>query len=219
MAIEIEKIVSKLKEEGVDEKFGDGVSFETEEELNKWVDNIKTLAVKPKSIEEYTSEELETLLKDPQPKAKGLQAIADKIRTEARKKYEEEKNKKTPSDKNIEIPEDIKKRLDEIDSLKQEIENGKKEREDEKKAKSFDELFNKEAKGLQDEDKFFVKSTLKVDSTEEEVKSAIAKYKALMAKRGFNDFGADSTKKNKPGSIDEDMKASIERIRKRNEKK
>lgn len=219
MPIENEKIVSKLKEEGVDEKFGDGVSFETEEELNKWVDNIKTLAVKPKSIEEYTSEELETLLKDPQPKAKGLQAIADKIRTEARKKYEEEKNKKTPTDKNIEIPEDIKKRLDEIDALKQEIENSKKEREGEKKAKSFDELFNKEAKGLQDEDKFFVKSTLKVDSTEEEVKSAIAKYKALMAKRGFNDFGSDSTKKNKPGAIDEDMKASIERIKQRNEKK
>ena len=114
MAIEKEKITNKLKDEGIDEKFGNGVSFETEEELNKWVDGVKTLMVKPKAIEEYSLEELETILKDPQPKAKGLQAIADKIRTEAKKKYDKTPPAEPPKKDEHELPDDIKAKFAEV---------------------------------------------------------------------------------------------------------
>ena len=51
MAIESTKIESKLAEEGVDVKFAEGASFETEEELGKWVNNIKTLFWWPNRVE------------------------------------------------------------------------------------------------------------------------------------------------------------------------
>lgn len=215
MAIEKEKIVSKLNEKGVDAKFAEGASFETEEDLEKWVDNIKTLSDKPKPIEEYTADELEALLKDPQPKAKGLQALADKIRA-AKKKEEEENTKKT---KEVEIPEEIKSKLSELDTLKSEWEAAKKEQEESKKTKTFEDLFSKHANGLDEDDKKYVKATLNPNSSDEDIKKAVANYKSMMAKRGFKGFGADTPNKKDQQDKDDDLEKSIKRMLDKKNKK
>jgi len=216
MAIESETIVSKLNEEGVDVKFAEGASFETEEELGKWVGNIKTLSVKPKSIEEYTADELEALLKDPQPKAKGLQALADKIRT-AKKKEEEENSKKT---KDVELPEELKSKLSELDTLKSEWEAAKKEREEAKKTHTFEETFSRHAKELDDMDKKYVKATLKLDASEDEIKKAVSDYKSMMAKRGFKGFGTGSSESDeKNGGLPSGYKEYIHKYSENKNKK
>ena len=156
MALEKEKVISKLKSEGIDEKFGEGVNFETEEELDKWVGNAKTLLVKPKALEDYTVDELAEKLKVAAPKEKGLQALADRIRTEASKKKEE---KPKPEENHVESDE-IKDMKAKIDQLLSDHEAEKKEREESKKKTTFDSLFDKYAKGLEDEDKTYVKATL-----------------------------------------------------------
>ena len=220
MAIEKEKVISKLKEEGIDETLSDGISFETEEDLDKWVGKAKMFVSKPKSLEEYTTEELENELKNPTPKAKGLQALADKIREDTKKKTNGKKNPdgKDP-DKHIELPDDIKERLEKFDKLQKEFEDEKKEREASKKMKVFEKLFDANVKDWDDEDKEYVKATLNVDSSEEDIKKAVAKYKSMMAKRGFTDFGVgSSSKKNKNGGEDEDLKKSIERLQNKNKK-
>ena len=167
MALEKEKVISKLKSEGIDEKFGEGVNFETEEELDKWVGNAKTLLVKPKALEDYTVDELAEKLKVAAPKEKGLQALADRIRTEASKKKEE--TKKETETKSQESDE-IKALNDKLDSVLSQLAAEKKEREEIKKKTTFDSLFGKYAKGLEDEDKTYVKATLTTDSSEDDIK-------------------------------------------------
>ena len=216
MALEKEKVISKLKSEGIDEKFGEGVNFETEEELDKWVGNAKTLLVKPKALEDYTVDELAEKLKVAAPKEKGLQALADRIRTEASKKKEE---KPKPEENHVESDE-IKDMKAKIDQLLSDHEAEKKEREESKKKTTFDSLFDKYAKGLEDEDKTYVKATLTTDSSEDDIKGAVEKFKALMAKRGFEGYGtSSSTQKVKDVSKDSDFSKSIERLKKKEEDK
>jgi len=219
MAIEKEQVIGKLKAEGIDETLGDGISFETEEDLNKWVGKAKTFMDKPKSLREYTTEELENELKNPTPTAKGLQALADKIRTETRKKLEEKDKSKDPPEKPKELPEEIKAKLAEIDQLKAEFEASKKENEQTKKEKSFEELFDLNSKGLEAEDKKYVRATLKIDSSEEDIKKAVATYKSLMAKRGFKDFGSGDPSHKSKDVTDKDLDNSIKRILENNKKK
>lgn len=197
MAIESKQVESKLAEEGVDVKFAEGASFETEEELGKWVNNIKTLSVKPKAIEDYTADELEALLKEPQPKAKGLQALTDKIRA-AKKKEAADDGKKPKEDGHTEKDEVLEK----ITALQKQIEDEKKERETEKKTHTFEETFSKHAKGLEDADKKYVKATLNLDASEEDIKKAVSDYKAMMAKRGFKGFGTG-------GSVDDGKNSGL----------
>lgn len=210
MALEKEKVISKLKEEGIDEKFGEGVNFETEEELNSWVGNAKTLLVKPKALEEYTVDELEGLLKVASPKEKGLQALADRIRDAAKKKVEDkEQETKSPQS------EEIKALNDKLDRLLN-------EREADKKKNTFESTFDKYAKGLEDVDKSYVKATLSNDSSEDDIKKAVGDYKALMTKRGFEGFGPEDTSKGKGKlSEDKDLEASVKRLleRKKNKEK
>ena len=99
--LEQETIISKLESEGIDKSLASGINFETEEALNSWVGVAKTFVEKPKSIENYTAEELEALLKDPQPKAKGLQSLMDKERARIREKME----KQDPPKGGVETPE------------------------------------------------------------------------------------------------------------------
>lgn len=210
MALEKEKVINKLKEEGIDEKFGEGVNFETEEELNSWVGNAKTLMVKPKSLEEYTVDELEGVLKNPSPKAKGLQALADRIRNSAaKKKVETNEGIETKSPEN----EEIKVLNEKVDKIL----NGM---EEEKKIKSFNSTFDKYAKGLEDMDKAYVKATLNQESSEDDIKKAVGDYKALMAKRGFEGFGTDDSKKGKTGQKeDKDFEASVKRLQEKEKSK
>lgn len=210
MALEKEKVINKLKEEGIDEKFGEGVNFETEEELNSWVGNAKTLMVKPKSLEEYTVDELEGVLKNPSPKAKGLQALADRIRNSAaKKKVETNEGIETKSPEN----EEIKVLNEKVDKILNSM-------EEEKKIKSFNSTFDKYAKGLEDIDKAYVKATLNQESSEDDIKKAVGDYKALMAKRGFEGFGTDDSKKGKTGQKeDKDFEASVKRLQEKEKSK
>lgn len=209
MALEKEKVISKLKEEGIDEKFGEGVNFETEEELNSWVGNAKTLLVKPKALEEYTVDELEGLLKVASPKEKGLQALADRIRTETTKKKVEIKDQEPNPAGN----EDIKALNDKLDKLLN-------EREADKKRNTFESTFDKYAKGLEDVDKSYVKATLSNDSSEDDIKKSVGDYKALMTKRGFEGFGPEDTSKGKGKvSEDKDLEASVKRLLERKKEK
>lgn len=221
MAIEKEKVISKLKEGGIDEKFGNGVSFETEEELNKWVGDVKTLLVKPKSIEEYTADELEALLKDPQPKARGLQALLDKERDKSKKKVVKKKN---DDDKDNDDDEDEVKSKPEwkefIEKMNKRMEDEDKEKETNKKTKSFNSIFDASTKGFEEEDKEYIKATLNLDSTEDDIKNAVSKYTAMMTKRGFKDFGisGDGDKNKGDLSKDKGFSDSIKRLLEKKEK-
>lgn len=214
MAIEKEKVISKLKEEGIDEKFGNGVSFETEEELNNWVGEAKTLLVKPKSLEDYTADELEALLKDPQPKAKGLQALLDKERNKAKKKTEKKDGEVGEDDGK----DDFKTFMAEA---KKRWEKEDKDKETKMKASSFNSLFNAATKGIDEEDKEYIKATLNLDSTEDDIKKAVSKYTAMMTKRGFKDFGISGDGDKGKGDLSKDkaFSDSIKRLLDKKEKK
>ena len=124
MAVEQAVIDSKLQEEGIDvQLLPEGIQFETEEALDKWVGVAKTFTAKPKSIEEYTKEELEEILKDPSPKAKGLQGFADSLR-QKQNKVDPLKQPKTK----IELPEEIKAKLEKLDEFIGKSEKAKKKK-------------------------------------------------------------------------------------------
>ena len=213
MAIEKEKVISKLKEEGIDEKFGNGVSFETEEELNKWVGDAKTLLVKPKSIEDYTAEELEEIMKNPQPKAKGLQAFLDKEREKAKKKTGKKEGEGTED----ESKDDFKTFMAEA---KKRWENEDKDKETKTKSSSFNSKFDAATKGFDEEDKEYIKATLNLDSTEDDIKKAVSKYTAMMTKRGFKDFGTGgSDHKDDKNELPSDYKKYIEDWAKKKQEK
>ena len=213
MAIEKEKVISKLKEEGIDEKFGNGVSFETEEELDKWVGDAKTLLVKPKSIEDYTAEELEEMMKNPQPKAKGLQAFLDKEREKAKKKTV----KKEGEGAEDESKDDFKTFMAEA---KKRWENEDKDKETKTKSSSFNSKFDAATKGFDEEDKEYIKATLNLDSTEDDIKKAVSKYTAMMTKRGFKDFGTGGSDHNDDkNELPSDYKKYIEDWAKKKQEK
>lgn len=217
-----EEIEAKLKEEGINEKLGSGLSFDKPEDLDSWIESFKTTEEsrieefktkleKKKSIDEYTADELEEILKDPHPKAKGLQSLIDGLKA----KMKEEKNKNEDGSHSSEIDslkEEIKTLTDTISEIKTTSEKKSKE-------EKFNELFSKYGKGVDDVDKKYIRATLNVDSSEEDVKKAFSDYKALMAKRGFKDFGVDSSNKHKGDEKeDKDMSASVKRLLKEKEK-
>jgi len=208
-----EEVDSKLKEEGVDEKLGTGVQFESAEELNSWIGNIKTVITKPKSINDYTTEEFEELMKDPQPKAKGLQAFLDKERTKVLKKVKEtngveKKSAEGSPDEADPVISELKRELEENNRTVKEI---KENLENEKKEQRFNSIFSKYTKNFEEDDKVYVKAVLKIDSSEEDIKREVDKYTSRAAKRGFNGFGIDGGgKKGKDFDLS-DLSASVQR--------
>ena len=217
-----EEIEAKLKEEGINEKLGSGLSFDKPEDLDSWIESfktteesrieeVKTKLEKKKGIDEYTADELEEILKDPHPKAKGLQSLIDGLK--AKMKEEKKKNEDGKSSTELDsLKEEIKTLKDTISEIKTTSEKKSKE-------EKFNELFSKYGKGVDDVDKKYIRATLNVDSSEEDVKKAFSDYKALMAKRGFKDFGVDSSNKHKEDEKeDKDMSASVKRLLKEKEK-
>lgn len=217
-----EEIEAKLKEEGINEKLGSGLSFDKPEDLDSWIESFKTTEEsrieeaktkleKKKGIDEYTADELEEILKDPHPKAKGLQSLIDGLK--AKMKEEKKKNEDGKSSPELDsLKEEIKTLTDTISEIKTTSEKKSKE-------EKFNELFSKYGKGVDDVDKKYIRATLNVDSSEEDVKKAFSDYKALMAKRGFKDFGVDSSNKHKGDEKeDKDMSASVKRLLKEKEK-
>ena len=182
MALEKDVITTKLTEEGISEKLGTGLSFETEGELNSWVEDFKTAIPAPsKKLEEYTKDELEELAKDQSfGGAKGLQAYIDSVRTKAKFSAKPE-DKKKPEDKTDDEPPAWAKQLIE-DNQKLKTQSAEKE---------FESLLNKVGKSesLSDVHIARVKKGLKSDATEADIKAEIVSYKKELASIGVKEFG------------------------------
>lgn len=187
MAIEQTVIVDKLKEEGINETLGNGLSFETDVDLNAWVDTYKSgLPTQNKALNDYTKEELDEIAKDPQFKgAKGLQGLLDAVRQKAKPDP-----KPNPDPK----PDDATALA--LKAIQDEL----KEMKGQKAVESFDKLVSKtcKAENLDSDDVDWVKSKLKSDASEEDVKTAIKDYKSFLAKKGIKGFGT-------PGGGGEDI--------------
>lgn len=177
MAIETTVITDKLKEEGINEALGNGLAFETEDDLSNWVDNYKSGLPTVKELKDYTKEELEELAKDPQFKgAKGLQGFIDSIRQKSTKKDPP----KADPPKNDDPPEWAKQLIEDNKALKAEADK-----------KKFDSLVSDLAKAekLNDVHLNRVKKGLSPTATEADIKAEIASYKKEMAELGIKDFG------------------------------
>ena len=177
MAIEQTVIVDKLKEEGINETLGNGLSFETDADLGVWVEAYKSgLPAQNKALNEYTKEELEEIAKDPQFKgAKGLQGLLDAAR---QKKAEPIKKDDPKQDDSIALA--LKELKDQLAEIK-----------GQKAIESFDLLVSKVGKSesLSDVHINRVKKGLKSDATEADIKAEIVAYKKELASIGVKEFG------------------------------
>ena len=182
MAIEKEVIVNKLKEEGVNEKLCNGLTFETEDELSSWVNDYKSGLPEPiKGLNEYTKEELEEVSKHPQFKgAKGFQGFMDSERVKIK-----ESNKK-PDPPKLK-PDDSEKPPKWAEVLIQDT----KVLKEQKQHKDFDELVTKIGKKEELDEIHIkrVKKGLKSDATEEEIKNEIKEYKKELNDLGIKNYG------------------------------
>jgi len=177
MAIEKSVIVDELTKEGINVALGNGLSFETPEELTGWVEAYKTGLPKAKEIQDYTKEEIEAIAKDPQFKgAKGLQGYLDSLR------------KPTPP-KPAETTPDVQAQLAElIKPFKEQLEQLTAQKQTETFANQVKQAAT--AAGITD-DEFIndIKESLPSTATPEEIKAKVEKKKAYLTKLGVKNFG------------------------------
>lgn len=206
MAIEQTVIVDKLKEEGINETLGNGLSFETDADLGVWVEAYKSgLPAQNKALNEYTKEELEEIAKDPQFKgAKGLQGLLDAAR---QKKAEPAKKDDPKPDDSIALA--LKELKDQLSELK-----------GQKAIESFDVLISKVGKSesLSDVHIARVKKGLKSDATEADIKAEIVSYKKELASIGVKEFGTPGSGGKGNSSIKSASKAWKEKQLKKTKK-
>jgi hypothetical protein len=178
MALEKTVIVDELKAQGINETLGNGLSFETTEDLSVWVDAYKTNLPKAKEIQDYTKEEIELIAKDPQFKgAKGLQGYLDSLR---QKPPVVVKPEGTPDFAAL-IEAAQKPLFDKLEALTAQ-----------KQVENFDSQVRKISKELDitdDELILDIKESLNANSTEAEIRAKIEKKKAYLAKLGIKQFG------------------------------
>ena len=176
MSIENSVIVDKLKEEGINENLGNGLTFETEDDLSSWVGNYKSGLPEPvKKLEEYTKEELDELAKDPTFKgAKGLQGYSDSIRN---KKKPETKPDPKPNENEPEWAKNIREQNEKILNRNQ--------------TDQFNKLVEKLGKDedLNETHITRIKKGLKTDVTEADITAEIKSYKKEMSDLGIKEFG------------------------------
>lgn len=181
MALEKTVIVDELKAQGINETLGNGLSFETTEELTGWVEAYKTNLPKAKEIQDYTKEEIEAIAKDPQFKgAKGLQGYLDSLRQKPAIPKTDDKNDDKP-DLAALIAEANKPLFEQLAALTAQ-----------KQVETFDTQVRKISKeaGITDEELILdIKESLNEKSTEAEIKAKIEKKKAYLAKLGIKQFG------------------------------
>ena len=177
MAIEKSVIVDELKAQGISEALGNGLSFETPEELSGWVEAYKTGLPKAKEIQDYTKEEIEAIAKDPQFKgAKGLQGYLDSLRKPA----PEKKTEGTPDFAAL-IAESQKPLLEQLAQLTAQ-----------KQTETFANQVKQAATlaGITDEEFINdIKESLPSTATPEEIKAKVEKKKAYLTKLGVKNFG------------------------------
>lgn len=181
MPLEKEQIIDELKKEGISEILGNGLTFETTEELSGWVNAYKTGLPKPeKKLTEYTKEELEELSKDPEFKgAKGLQGFIDSIRQKTVKKDQPPQQPKT-DDEPPEWAKKLEARFNEIETKH--------------KTESFNQKVDRiaKSKGIDDAEFIneFIKPKLALDSDDSDVESAIEKAKNFLIKKNLMAMGS-----------------------------
>lgn len=202
--VESQIIVDKLKTEGIDENLAKGITFETEEALNEWVGVAKTFATKPKGIEEYTKEEIEAILKEPQPKAKGLQGYFDSMKAKS-------KTATAP------VPTGIEALVETITSLKTELESIKSGFDESKKMTAkqlFEAEIGKHTNGLSEYEVNMVKATLSETASPLEIKNAFDTYRSEMSKKGLSGYtpkDANGQTKQLDGSYKDAIKKMVEK--------
>lgn len=195
--LEQEIIISKLESEGIDKSLASGINFETEEALNSWVGVAKTFVEKPKSIENYTAEELEALLKEPQPKAKGLQSLMDRERTRIKEKLgKQETPKPAPAES------ELRERLEALEA-------GINQSKEQIAAEKRNAFIEKQVAGLDPLEVTLMKNAIPKDATEAEITKQISDYKNLQAKRGLKGYVTAGDGDKKAGELPADFKSAM----------
>ena len=198
--LEQETIISKLESEGIDKSLASGINFETEEALNSWVGVAKTFVEKPKSIENYSAEELEALLRDPQPKAKGLQSLMDKERARIREKM----GKQEPPKEGEETPEQkaLRERLEALEA-------GMTQSKEEIAAEKRNLLIEKETQGLEELEVELIKNSIPKDADAQTIKAKVEAYKNMQAKKGLKGYVSAGDGDKKAGELPADFKSAM----------
>jgi len=195
--IENEVIVSKLQSEGIDEKLAGGIQFETVEALDAWVGIAKTFTAKPRGIEEYNADELKKL--GDEGKVKGLQALLDKTRSEAKGKPTD------PAKPATEVSPELKAIQDKLDLLMGDIKTTK-----ETTAKAqFDAHVETKTKGFDPLEVTMLKSSLPITATNAEIDAAADKYRQLMVSRGLKSYATSSSSSAPAGKLDADFSSAV----------
>lgn len=202
MAVESEVIIGKLQSEGIDDKLAAGISFETEEALNAWVGNAKTLLEKPKDISQYTVEELRE--KADKGEFKNIQSLLDKIRQEGKPKGDP---KSEPN-----------KELEELKAQFLTMQKSIQQANEQSEQAKHNALIDAKCAGLDPFEVSLLKNSIAKDATEADIEKTVSDYKALMVKRGLKGYG--SAAPSNKGGIPSDLSSAIKDfVAERNKKK
>lgn len=199
MALEQTAVVDAFNKEGLDEGIAEGLSFETDEQMNKWIGKYKDItSFKPESLDKFTPEQLIEMANKRQ--SKSMQSLIDKLKSDAAKKVEEDWNKThggVNKDENIppENKDEGKGNLEkQIEALNKEIETMKNTQRDKEtqmsiseKKKSIMDSLKKE--GCDNDDVLeFVELKMQVDASSD-VESLKTKGKELYDEKYKKLFG------------------------------
>ena len=137
MALEQAAVVDAFKKEGLDEGIVEGLSFETDEQMNRWIGRYKdATSFKPESLDKFTPEQLIEMASKRQ--SKSMQSLVDKLKADAAKKAEEDWNKThgggkdtgdTPPDNKDDGKSALEKQLESLSKEIETLKNAQKERE------------------------------------------------------------------------------------------
>ena len=186
MALEQGTIVDAFKQEGLDETIAEGLNFDTDEQMNKWIGNYKKVtSFNPSSLDNFTPEQLLEMARNRQ--SRSMQSLVDKLKDDAKKKVEEEwaKTHQGGNDKvetgGGEEKSALEKKIDELEKMQKEMIAEKQARESElsiaEKKKSILDSLKKE--GCDNEEVLeFVELKMKIDESSD-VESLKAKGKSI----------------------------------------
>lgn len=199
MALEQTAVVDAFKKEGLDEGIVEGLSFETDEQMNKWIGRYKdATSFKPESLDKFTPEQLIEMANKRQ--SKSMQSLVDKLKADAAKKAEEDWNKThgggkdtgdTPPDNKDDGKSALEKQLESLSKEIETLKNAQKEKESQisvsEKKKAIMDSLKKEGCD-NDEVLEFVELKMQVDASSD-VESLKEKGKELYDEKYKKLFG------------------------------
>lgn len=200
MALEQTAVVDAFKKEGLDEGIAEGLSFETDEQMNKWIGKYKdTTSFKPESLDKFTPEQLMEMANKRQ--SKSWQSLMDRVKSDALKKAKEELNgnhggggkdtETTPPDNKDGEKSTLEKQLESLSKEIETMKNAQKEKESQisvsEKKKAIIDSLKKEGCD-NDEVLEFVELKMQVDASSD-VESLKTKGKELYDEKYKKLFG------------------------------